>query len=207
MKTTLLTCIMLIAALLTSAAHAQVFIQKQKDQAGIGIGPTEGTKEEKPKSIKELSNDYFKNCTAQKHHILKNEELKLFCGCTAANMSEIMSPEEVQLMSTDTPEGQFQRNRMMLLVYTPCIEFPTRALIMNSCTQQAMLKRPIKTCECIADGMAEFVKERAPSVVENAVKRNIKDLDPLRSLLESRGYKSQERYYLTTCLSQHEGQN
>ena len=44
----------------------------------------------------------------------------------------------------------------------------------------------------------------APKTVEGAIRRNPENLDPLRTLLDSRGYSQKEEYYLQTCLAKHE---
>lgn len=161
-----------------------------------------------PQNIKDYTNQYYKNCLAQKHPILKDEHLKLMCACTASNIPDNMSVEQIKAMSTDTSEGLHQRNRMMLFVYAPCIEHPTRALVLDSCLGNENLtetmKHEKKVCNCLADGMSEYMKVTAPKFIESAIKRNINDIDPLRVLMESKSYENKTEEIMHRCVALYE---
>ncbi|MEZ5919023.1 MAG: hypothetical protein R3D66_03620 [Alphaproteobacteria bacterium] len=55
------------------------------------------------------------------------QHLQMMCACTSSKIPDVMTIQQMQALQTDTEEGQFQRNRMMMFVYAPCIEYPTRA--------------------------------------------------------------------------------
>ncbi len=152
---------------------------------------------------------YYSNCVQAKHPILEGADLQLLCSCTAAKFTEVMSASEIEEMQQPTSEGQHQRNRMLMFVYAPCIEFPTRAMIMNECmskTQnQYMMKNQVQTCECLADGVAKDMAELAPQYIEQAIRKNPKDLDPLALLLNSDAYEKRSIYHTRVCLSKYEG--
>ena len=136
--------------------------------------------------------------------MLDAENKQLMCGCTSAKIPDIMTLEQMKAMANDTPEGLEQRNRMMVLVYTPCIEYPTRAMVLYRCLPDPKLQAVVgdtgPICNCLADNMAMFMRVRAPRTIESALRHNQKDLDPLRLLMESKGYETAETQTLNGCL-------
>lgn len=198
----------LISVLLIGAYQASAAYIKRDQKSGeifLQDEQQEDTQPQAPPSPGAQANDFYKNCIAQEHPILKGEMLELFCGCTSAKMTETMTPEQVAIMNTDSKEGQYQRNRMLMFVYTPCIAYPTEALVTQQClSQKDKMKRPLKTCPCVGKGMGEYMTLHAPKVIERALRRNAKDLDPLRMLLESRSFDDQAQYYMSQCIAKHE---
>ncbi len=160
------------------------------------------------KTSADYANAYYNNCVRQQHPVMKGEDLELLCACTSAKFSEVMTVEQAKAMNEDTPEGQFQRNRMMMFVYAPCIEFPTRAMIMHSCLSDPKarysMKNPQATCSCLANSVAEEMKSRAPGIIENSLRTNPKDLDPLATLMNSKTFDDVSRQHSMRCLQIHE---
>ncbi len=170
--------------------------------------PSTKKKAAPPETINDFANLYYKNCTKQEHPILKGKSLELLCGCTSAQIPQNMSVKQMRDMQENTPEGEHQRSRMLLFVYTPCIQYPTKALVRKQCLDNPEVKAGMKqykrVCECLADGMAGFMKEEAPRYVEMAMRRNGADLDPLRMLMESTLFEEKSQYYMRKCVTTHE---
>lgn len=227
----IISIICVIAVLPFSAGATQLFVKKQKPPAGVEnpVAPYNGpvpkpgddmpaeseseqkTEKEIPEpqaTIEDYANRYYENCLTQKHPLLKDDNLELLCSCTAAQLPKAMTVDQIRQMKDDTAEGQYQRNRMMLFVYAPCIEHPTRALVLDQCMNDPKVQTGIKNfktvCNCLADGMAAFMKERAPSTIETAIKFNEKDIDPLRKLLESTAFDEMSRAKMGECISLYE---
>ena len=161
-----------------------------------------------PRTITAFANDYFNTCLKQDHPILRGESLELMCGCTAAQIPQNMTVRQMQAMGENTDEGALQRSRMLLFVYTPCIKYPTKALVESRCLDdpnvRSGMKRYKKVCACLADGMAALMEKEAPGHVEEALKRDSGNLDPLRMLLESRLFTEQSQYHMRRCVTKHE---
>ncbi len=157
-----------------------------------------------PQNIEEMANTYYRNCMAKQHPMLDGENQQLLCGCTSAKIPEVMTFDQMKAMGEDTPEGLEQRNRMMLLVYTPCIEYPTRSMVLYRCLDNGQLKAVVGNtqpiCSCLANNMALFMREKAGPAIELAIKRNQKDIDPLGMLMQSRGYERAETQTLHGCM-------
>ncbi len=161
-----------------------------------------------PQNVEEYANRYYKNCLAQQNDVLNGENLELLCACTAAKFTENMTMEQISAIDSGSQEGLYQRNRILMFVYAPCIEFPTRALIMNQCLNdtknQYTMKNQLKTCTCLAEGVAGDLKEQAPEVIKNALALNPKDLDPLSLLMNSSAFETRFRNNSLRCLQLHE---
>lgn len=164
--------------------------------------------EPEPESIEDFANRYYKNCNKQQHPYLNKDDLKLLCGCTSAKIPESMTVKQMRDMQAGGSEGQLQRARMMLFVYTPCIRYPTRSLVMDRCLNnpqvRGSMKNYRKVCGCLADNMADYMDKEAPKAMETALTRNMTDLDPLGALMNSRGFEEYSEFYMKECISKHE---
>ncbi len=169
---------------------------------------TDTVPEKEPQTINDFANQYYKNCLRQDHPILKGESLEMMCGCTSAQIPDNMTVKQMKDMQENTADGQHQRSRMLLFVYTPCIQYPTKALIHDKCVNnpevQTSMKHYKKVCECLSDGMAQFMKEKAPKYIQSSLHRNSADMDPLRTLMESRVFEEQSQYHMRKCVQTHE---
>lgn len=162
-----------------------------------------------PQTIKDYANLYYKNCIKQDHPILKGESLDVLCSCTAAQIPDVMTMQQWKAAVSDAgSEGQHQRNRMLMFIYTPCVKYPARALVLDSCVNnesvRATIRRYPKVCACVADKMAEFIDKNASTTLERSLSRNSQDTDPLRSLLESPAFENHERFVMSRCAKTHE---
>jgi hypothetical protein len=170
--------------------------------------PPQDTQAKPTANIADFAQRYYGNCTKQNHPVLKGQNLDMMCSCTAAKIQSSMSVEQMKAMQEQTEAGQFARNQMLLNVYAPCIEFPTRALILDQCLNNAQLKNTLKnytqTCGCLGDGMASYMKDKAPAAIQEALSRKVDNFDPLRALLESPEFDSSQQQMLQTCITKHE---
>lgn len=161
-----------------------------------------------PTTIEDFANRYYSNCVAQDHPFLRGEDVKLLCGCTSAKIPENMTVQQMRDMQDNTQEGQTQRARMLMFVYTPCISYPTRALVNDQCINNPEIKSTLKhyqdVCRCLGDSMADYMDERAPDAMEAALTRNMTDVDPLRTLMESKGFEKYSSFYMKKCVEKHE---
>jgi len=207
--------ILTLALLVPAPAFAaDLFIKRNTDKDELmelrgDDAPMQQEEEQAPpRTINDFANAYYKSCMQKEHPLLKADDKEMLCGCTSANIPGNMTVEQMQAMQTDTAEGQDQRNRMMLFVYTPCIEYPTRALVLDQCMNnkqvQSSMRNFREVCSCLADSMAVFMKENASQAVQAAVRRNRKDYDPLSELLQSRKYENHTQLHMKKCVTKHE---
>jgi hypothetical protein len=159
-----------------------------------------------PATIQEAANRYYGECLKKQHPLLDAENQKLLCGCTASKIPGVMSLEQMSVMTQNNDAGAEQRARMTLFVYTPCIEYPTRAMVLSSCMNnpgvKGTLANPQGVCGCLADKMADFMRGAAPGAMKGALMRNRNDFDPLSALMGSDGFQAEQDLALSNCMQQ-----
>ncbi|MGQ0527803.1 MAG: hypothetical protein ACT4OY_07245 [Alphaproteobacteria bacterium] len=212
MKSKLLLFCTLALAFATTSYAAEVYLKKDRDSAlPPAIGSAKPSFEGGPDSIKNpLASDmkvpaenYYANCITKKHPMLDEDSQKKLCACTAGKFMQSMTLDEVRTMQDNTAEGQLNRNKMVMQVYTPCIEFPAYALVHTSCVNNPQVKAfqgYQGICNCVSSNMALYVRDNAPATIQGALLKNPADLDPLRAMLESEGFDRASQSTLQACL-------
>lgn len=223
MKTLLILAVALMAAV-SPAAAASIF-NKPKDNAlpevpAYSSPPPAAAPQTAPQAapeapmetIESLAKRYNENCLKKENAVLKGDDLRMLCACTASKFQEKMTVQEVHTMATDTPEGKVQRNRMVTDVYAPCMEYPSRALLMSQCASyQENLKKTMPAgqtvngeaiCGCLAQNMAAYVAVNAQPILAQRLAANPDDMDPLSEFLNSREYQSQVNSTFMGCIQQ-----
>lgn len=163
-------------------------------------------------SMESVAKRYNENCAKKKSDIVKGDDLRMLCACTASKMQERMTIAQIKAMMEDTPEGQVQRNRMVIDVYAPCMEYPSRALLMSQCnaynenlkkTQGGTAINGEAICGCLAQNMAAYVAVNAQPILAQKLAANPKDMDPLSEFLNSQEYQAQVNSTFMGCVQQH----
>jgi hypothetical protein len=156
----------------------------------------------------QFANAYFESCMKAEHKSFTPQGKEMMCGCTSAKILEELSEEELRVMGANTPEGQIVRDKITIHVYAPCISFPTSDLIYTRCMQdvavKSMLKKHAEVCACLGEGMAEWVNKNSQTFMAATLRREPNNLDPLGGLIDSYGFKQQEKAYMQHCIQTHE---
>lgn len=148
---------------------------------------------------------YYLNCKKQNQNALKPDTQELLCSCSAANLQAgKMSIAEIKQMRENTPVGQEMRNKMLVEIYAPCIEFPTHDLIKGSCLSDPKIKvatkNPAALCGCMADKVSRHLADNAQEIIRSELEKNPNNLDPLGIFLNSATYEQQSRQALMACV-------
>lgn len=218
----MLRLLVILTLMINAPAWAQgdVFLNKNKNAEGTNLyTPNTNKKDgenrqlmqpapEAPQSIKAFANQYFENCQKQQHPVLNGENLEMLCACSSAKVTQVMTTDNVKDMQQDTSEGQYQRNRLLTDVYIPCMEFPTQALLLDTCLKNPNVGQKMRNgaqiCKCMAGGVSAYMVKEAPKYVRQALQSNPGDLDPLSTFLNSAEYQQQSQATLLACLQTHE---
>lgn len=173
--------------------------QQQATQAPVQTNEAEGD------TITTLATRYYKNCVSKDDPILKAANLQLLCTCAAQKMMEVMTVDDIKTMATETQEGQFQRNRLLLQVYAPCMQYPARSLLYGNCVGTPEIQSTVPgyeiACACMADRMASYVAENATTVVAQNLQANPADSNPLQSLMNRADFKAKAQAELGECIA------
>ncbi len=206
-----------LLAFMPGICQADLFINRNKDkqetESPAYKPPTTQNKKpaqssNAPSTIKQFANAYYQNCKQQQHPVLKDDNLELLCACSSAKITQTMTLQNIRDMTADTALGLKQRNRLLTEVYVPCMEYPTKALLMSSCMKDPAvgkaLKHPQKVCDCMSSSVSQYIVREAPNAAKKAIASNSETTDPLAALLNSQDYEQQSQAYLLGCLQKHE---
>ena len=158
-----------------------------------------------PQTEEEYANAFFKDCVKQDHPILRGEHLEMFCGCTSAQIIETMSLKEMKATERDSEYGQFQRNRMLMFAYAPCLASPVREMTIDQClVNKDTLKDSTGTCTCVGDKISEYIQIESPEFIERCISSNSLEGDPLSQFLTSGVFTLHNKDAMTHCVAQYE---
>ena len=179
-------------------------------QASPSSTPNAATPQTAPSSpaaadtIQDFSKRYYDNCMCKQDAILKGDAQKNLCQCSSDKMVQEMTVNDVKTMTLDTPEGLAQRNRMLIKVYAPCMQYPARALIYDSCVNGPDVKTKVPNypavCGCMADGMGKYVQDNGPGEIAKNLAVNPNDLNPLQTLMNGQDFQATAKTKLMACL-------
>ena len=162
-----------------------------------------------PKSLNEFAFRYKQRCVKTVHPIIADKYLDLFCSCASNNILNEMTFEEMQQAQYKSAEGSFQRQRMLMFVYAPCIEKPLNTMILNDCVNNVRSKHLMKniygTCGCLADEVAREIQAVTPQYIRGAIRRREDVLNPLDLLVNTDDFERKMRHKTKVCLSRFEG--
>ena len=134
---------------------------------------------------KEQANTYFASCVknaSQEKRFSQNAQ-QMFCACTAARLTQFFSVEDMQVMTSQTdPNARIALNKMIVDVYAPCMETPSRELYYAACTQTSGKTQQV--CNCTADKISSHLRDNGSQIFADILSRNPVVEDPW-SLLEA----------------------
>lgn len=212
----LLSLLLLLFFVQSADAQTELGVQKQKGfhdlfkitkeeelETFLGIETEEDNKE----ISKRLSQRFFTSCMQHDKDSAVDKKIKEFlCLCSSTRMPEQMSTEEIQAMFTQTPEGQFQRERMLGLIVTACMEKPARYMSYEKCFYDPLIGKKFKRkadeiCGCMADRMSTHVTKQGSAL---DFSRNYSIDELLVRFLTNAAYNSKYRTSREPCVWKHQ---
>lgn len=164
----------------------------------------EQAKAQKTPVGKEMADAYYQNCMAKPNEILSDKTKDMLCTCTAARMMKSLTVEEMRTMAQNDEAGRLALNKMLVEVYTPCMEFPIRDLIYDNCIKNKASMPTIKNseglCGCMASETAEYAAKEGPQTIQKALKDNPFITDPMGPLMESDDFQKASQKFTMSCL-------
>ncbi|NQZ14488.1 MAG: hypothetical protein HRT94_06680 [Alphaproteobacteria bacterium] len=153
---------------------------------------------------KEIANNYFINCKSQTDPRFSAASQEIFCACTAANMVQSYTLEDMQNASRPDEIGRAAANKLIINVYAPCIQFPAREYHYNSCVQNPQTKilggDPQKLCACTAERVAAHIQQNAQSMFSQILAVNPTIADPMQALYSDNNFQKTAQAQLMACL-------
>ena len=155
---------------------------------------------------KDMANSYYNNCISKKgDQKLTKESQDFLCSCTAAQMMDSMSVEDVQAMSTqDQRTARRAFNKMLINVYAPCMEYPAKDHYYNTCLSNPQTKKlggnPEKLCGCMSDKVATHLKQNGKELFTGILKRNPNVTDPMAALEADKQFQNYVGKQALSCV-------
>lgn len=154
----------------------------------------------------DMANNYFMNCMAQSDPRLGADAHEAFCACTAAQLTEHFTVEDMHTMSQETQEGRLALNRMLVNIYAPCMNYPVQEMVLAECMQNQALDqmgqaRKSQVCGCTAETTGEWFRLSAGPLMNEVLNRNPNILDPLGPIMETPRFRQESANNLQHCLA------
>lgn len=156
---------------------------------------------------KETANQYFANCvSAPSSGIMSQQGQQMLCACTAARLTQFFSMEDMQaMMGTDPALARPAYNRMIVNVYAPCMDVPTREYHYKACMENpntAKLGRhPEGLCSCAADALAQHMKFHGSEIFSKILSRDPNITDPAAALFDDPEFQTLAQQKTIGCLT------
>lgn len=154
---------------------------------------------------KEKANTYYQSCVSQAptQQFLGNGQ-EMMCACQAARMTQFFSMEDMNaMMSQDPAIARPAYNKMMVDVYAPCMEEPTRAYHYNACIsnpQTARLGNPQKLCTCMSDFVGKHMATNGSLMFSEILAKDPNNMDPMTTVFEDPKFRSYTQSKLIACV-------
>lgn len=156
---------------------------------------------------KETANVYYQNCVSQQSAQSFSQQAQgMMCACTAARLTQFFTMEDMATMTNNQSPPQAQRaafNKMLINIYAPCMEEPTREYHYNACIsnpQTSQYGDPQTICRCMADQVATHMQVYGPRVFQDLVARNPNITDPMAELTNDPSFQTFAKSKLLACL-------
>ena len=147
----------------------------------------------------QMAQAYAQNCTQQENPYITSSTKDIFCQCTASYMQKTMTVEDVQAMHGNDQPARNAINKMMIQVYSPCMEFPVRDLVYKKCQEDAY-QAGQKICKCLSNNMASYVSKRAKADLPGILQSNPNVTDPMEAIVNSPSYEQTEKRIALGCI-------
>ena len=153
---------------------------------------------------KEIANNYFENCKSQSDPRFSPASQEMFCACTAAQMVENFTIEDMQASGRQDEIGRAATNKLIVNVYAPCIQYPAREYHYNTCVQNPKTKilgsNVEQICSCTSGQVAGYLAQNAQSLFKEILANNPTIADPMQALYDDAGFQKTVQGHLMSCI-------
>jgi len=156
---------------------------------------------------KDAANAYYTNCKAQSDPRLRTETQEALCACTAAQMMQKMTVEDVHMMAGNNQAGRLALNKMLLEVYAPCMNFPVQDMIYDECMNDEKVDMAglnmDKTilCGCMGEKTGVWMATSGRALMSQILARTPNITDPIGPVMEDKTFRKQAYQNMMACMS------
>lgn len=163
--------------------------------SGIAVAAPSGTP---------LTNDmvtkYYNQClvASDKEGTMTPQSSKSYCACTAGQMKNWISQENIKAMGGQDQAARDVINKVLVNVNAPCTRFPIHDMVYKECTRKMNGE---STCQCLASGIASYLEGQSETLMGKILAANPNAYDPLGEIMNSAEYQQQEKAIAMSCIT------
>ena len=149
---------------------------------------------------KDMADQYLANCLKQAPQPgLSAEGQKTVCACTAGRLPQFFTMEDWSAMTNSDPAvARPAANKMMVDVYAPCMEVPTREKYYALCAENPSVNQDM--CKCTADSIAAYMKNNGSKVFGEILANNPMSQDPMAELEKNGNFMAYKEAAARNCI-------
>ena len=146
----------------------------------------------------DIAKKYFDNCVsgAQKEGTMTPATQQRYCACTALNMKQNMSQEDLAALSAQGDVARAALNKVLLNVNGPCMEYSTHDLINKKCMTD--VKDPA-ICSCLSTKMGNYIKQVSGQMMPKLLAANPNAYDLVTPIMESPEVENTQKQIAMQC--------
>lgn len=146
----------------------------------------------------EMAEKYFANCVAnaEKDGTMSKDSQNKYCACTAMNMQQSMTQEDLTALSSHGDTARAALNKVLITVNGPCMQYPTHDLLNNKC--MADVKNPA-ICSCLSNKMGNFMKDISKRMLPTLLANDPNIFDPMTPIMESLEFVQTQQKIALSC--------
>jgi hypothetical protein len=146
----------------------------------------------------DMAEKYFTNCleSSRAQGIMSETTAQNYCGCTAVEMKDNLSQEEVAGLNEKMEVSRPVLNKVLIEVNGPCIHYPVKDLVHSKCMTDVG-NSPV--CQCVSEKISQFIKNISGRMLPEILKEDPNIFDPMGPIMESNEYKMRERQIVMSC--------
>ncbi len=155
------------------------------------------------KTTQDMANIYFKRCLSTKSLAFDDEEKEMLCACTSANMGQVLTVSEFNVMHEDSLKGKDARGKVIAFAYTKCTDYVMESKLYNDCMVSPVLKGITRgkkdICECSAEEYVQRINKEMSYIIMESLKYDPMTLNPLERFFTTTNYGYMSEHYTKAC--------
>lgn len=146
----------------------------------------------------EIAKKYFDNCVAgaQQQGTMTPATQQRYCACTAINMKQKMTQEDLAALSAKGDVARAALNKVLLDVNGPCMEYSTYDLINKKCMTDV---KNAAICSCLSTKMGAYIKDVSGRMLPQLLAANPNAYDLVTPVMESPEVENTQRQIALQC--------
>jgi len=156
-----------------------------------------------PTTIQGFAHFHYRMCMNYKHPFMDTKNQERFCRCTQDEYRKNMDIPQSIALNSNTSETAFQKSRLLMFVYSPCVENSLRRVLMGKCMGKYdvkdLMSKKGASCSCRANGIAKDVADKNEKLIEGLILNRRKYDSPLDVVMNVETILLRTQYHTNVC--------